>query len=305
MWDFQILGVDFYHIASWFYLYSFLGWLWESCYVSLKRKKLVNRGFVNGPLCTIYGVGAVSVYLILRPLQKNWIALYAGGVLVATGLEYLTSLLMERLFHTSWWDYSDKKFNFQGRICLGSSLAWGFFTLLMFGVLQPFVEAIVGWFDVSVGKAAILIATILYLVDFTFAVLGAMQLGKRLEQVERAMADLSEYLQQTRIYTSAEEWMERLEPYKKSLSRAGMKEKLEKYQEIVTELMEKRGLLEQKNAVLEKFKGISEKFVAVSKGGWNSRRLMRSYPNLGKASRLHRSILKKRRMRRNNKKKGR
>lgn len=301
MWDFQILGIDFYHVTAWFYLYSFLGWLWESSYVSIKQKKLVNRGFVNGPLCTIYGVGAVSVYLILRPLEGNWVVLYLGGVVLATVLEYITALLMEGLFHTSWWDYSDKKFNFQGRICLGSSLAWGVFTLLMFGVLQPFVEYIVCLFDVAVGKAAILIATILYLVDFTFAVLGALQLGKKLEQAERAMAELSEYLQQTRIYASAEELVERLEPYRKSLSRAGMKEKLEKYQEIVTELLEKRGLSEQKNAVLEKFKGISEKFGAVSKGGWNSRRLMRSYPNLGKASRLHRSILKKRRMRRNKK----
>lgn len=295
MWDLEILGVDFYHVAAWFYLYSFFGWLWESCYVSVKQKKLVNRGFVNGPLCTIYGVGAVSVYLILRPLEGNWIALYFGGVAVATLLEYVTAVIMERLFHTSWWDYSENKFNFQGRICLGSSVAWGFFALLMFEVLQPFVETIVSWFDVATGHAMIIISTILYAVDFVFAVMGAMQLGKKLEQMEGAMADLAEYFQQTRIYASAEEFLEKLEPYRKTFNRANVKEKMEQYQDSITELLEQRGLLEQKDTAVEKIKGISEKFVSVFKGNWNSRRLMRSYPNLGKASRLHRVSLKKHR----------
>ena len=67
MWDLEILGVDFYHVAAWFYLYSFFGWLWESCYVSVKQKKLVNRGFVNGPLCTIYGVSASNMSKAKNP----------------------------------------------------------------------------------------------------------------------------------------------------------------------------------------------------------------------------------------------
>lgn len=71
MWDIQILGVDLYHVLFWLILYSFMGWIWESCYVSIKEKKLVNRGFVTGPVCTIYGVGAMSVYLVLRPLQDH------------------------------------------------------------------------------------------------------------------------------------------------------------------------------------------------------------------------------------------
>lgn len=293
MWDLKILGVDFYHVAAWFYIYSFFGWLWESCYVSVKQKKLVNRGFVNGPLCTIYGVGAVSVYLILKPLEGSWIALYFGGVAVATVLEYVTAVLMERLFHTSWWDYSEKKFNFQGRICLGSSVAWGFFTLIMFKALQPFAQTIVSWFDVATGHAMIIISTILYLVDFVFATIGAMQLGTKLEQMEQAMADLAEYFQQTRIYTSAEEFLEKLEPYRKSLNRVNVREKMEQYQVSIMEQMEKRGLTEQKDAAIEKIKGISERFTAVTKGNWNSRRLMRSYPNLGKASKLHRISLRR------------
>ena len=134
--SFEILGVDLYHILSWFIVYSFMGWIWESCYVSAKSKKWVNRGFVSGPFVTIYGVGAVTVYVILRPVAGNILELYFAGVAVATILEYVTGVLMEAIFHTNWWDYSDKKFNFQGKICLGSSVAWGFFTLILFYVFQ-------------------------------------------------------------------------------------------------------------------------------------------------------------------------
>ncbi len=88
-------------------------------------EKLVNRGYITGPLCTIYGVGAVSVFLILRPLQGNWIALYFGGVIVATVLEYITAVIMEGLFHTSWWDYSNKKFNFSGADLSGQLRSMG------------------------------------------------------------------------------------------------------------------------------------------------------------------------------------
>ena len=124
---FEILGVDVYHILSWFIVYSFFGWVWESCYVSAKNGKWVNRGFVSGPFVTLYGVGAVLVYVILRPLAGHPVELYFAGTAVTTALEYVTGVLMEAIFHTNWWDYSKKKFNFQGKICLGSSIAWGFF----------------------------------------------------------------------------------------------------------------------------------------------------------------------------------
>ena len=107
MWDLSVLGIDFYHLINWFIIYSFFGWVWETCYVSVKSGKYVNRGFINGPFCTIYGCGAVSVYAILRPVSGNLLWLYVGGVVVATALEYVTAVLMESIFHTSWWDYSD------------------------------------------------------------------------------------------------------------------------------------------------------------------------------------------------------
>lgn len=88
MWEMKILGVDLYHVLAWFWLYSFCGWIWESSYVSIRQKKLVNRGFVNGPLLTLYGTGAVMVYLILRPFEAERLGTVFRRCLVATVLEY-------------------------------------------------------------------------------------------------------------------------------------------------------------------------------------------------------------------------
>lgn len=304
MWNLEILGVDLYHILAWLFLYSVMGWIWESSYVSFKERKLVNRGFVTGPVCTIYGVGAVSVYLILKPLEGNLAVLYFGGVVVATLLEYVTAVVMETMFHTSWWDYSNNKFNFQGRICLGSSIAWGFFTLIMFEILQPFVEMIVGLVSEERGQMILTVVMILYAADFGFAMSTAMQLGEKLEQVEQAMAEFAEKLQESRIFSSASEMLESLEPYRKNLGRLNIKERTEKYQELLAEQVEKSRLPEQKEAMVAKLKVVNEKMSnVVLKGGWNSRRLLKAYPNLSKASRLRRKITRLSRLEKKNRKK--
>lgn len=192
MWERQILGVDLYHILNWLVLYSFAGWLWESCYVSVKERRLVNRGFVTGPVCTIYGFGAVSVYLMLKPVSGNLFLLYLGGVLVPTVLEYLTSLLMEAVFHTRWWDYTRNKYNFQGRICLGASLGWGFFTVVLFEVLHPAVERIVALYRVETGKLFLTISLFVYAVDFGMSYMNAMQIGERLRSMDELLDELYE-----------------------------------------------------------------------------------------------------------------
>ena len=113
--SFEILGVDLYHILSWFIVYSFMGWIWESCYVSAKSKKWVNRGFVSGPFVTIYRVGAVTVYVILRPVAGNILELYFAGVAVATILEYVTGVLMEAIFTPTGVITATKSLTFRGK----------------------------------------------------------------------------------------------------------------------------------------------------------------------------------------------
>lgn len=192
MWDFQIAGEDLYHILNWFFIYSFLGWVWESSYVSVKEKRPVNRGFVTGPVCTIYGFGAVSVYLILKPISNNLLYLYLGGVIVPTILEYLTAVLMEQIFHMSWWDYSKNRFNFQGRICLGASLGWGIFSMILFYVFQPFVNWITALYSVTFGKVLVTLAALVYAADFGMSFLNAMQVGERLGRMDELLEETAE-----------------------------------------------------------------------------------------------------------------
>ena len=123
-----------YTVIQWlffFYFYCFCGWCFESTYVSIKTKKLTNRGFMRGPFLPIYGSGAIMMLVVSMPFKDSLILTYIAGCIGATALEYVTGVTMEALFKVRYWDYSKNKFNFQGHICLGSSLAWGFLTILM------------------------------------------------------------------------------------------------------------------------------------------------------------------------------
>lgn len=288
MWDLEIQGVDLYHILNWFFIYSFLGWVWESCYVSAKEKRLVNRGFVTGPVCTIYGFGAVSVYLMLKPISGNLFWLYVGGVVVPTILEYFTAVLMEHIFHTSWWDYSKNKFNFQGRICLGASLGWGIFSIILFYGFQPVVDRIVGLYSVAVGKAFVTAASLAYAVDFGMSFMNAMQIGEKLRNMDALIDELYEYMRSTRLFRSTEELKERLESYRGLEHGTELRRRLEaRFDALVafgTELPlaeRKERQEELKVQMEERIAGLRSRFEQVqSRGGWLANRAMNAYPNM-------------------------
>ena len=126
-----------------FYFYCFFGWIFESTYVSICKRKFVNRGFMRGPFLPIYGSGAIMMLVVSMPFQDNLILTYLAGCVGATVLELVTGLTMEALFKVRYWDYSNQKFNYKGVICLSSTLAWGFLTLFMTQFLHKIVEALV------------------------------------------------------------------------------------------------------------------------------------------------------------------
>ena len=130
-WNKIIFGWSAYHVVLWFLAYSILGWIVESIYMSICNRKLTNRGFARGPVCPIYGVGALTVFFILRPYSGNPIQLFFMGMFLATFLEYVTALVMQRMFGMIWWDYTEKPFNYRGILCLESSVEWGFYTLAL------------------------------------------------------------------------------------------------------------------------------------------------------------------------------
>lgn len=266
MWDFKILGVSFYLLVNYLILYSFLGWVWESAYVSVLEKKLVNRGFVTGPVCTIYGVGALSMYLLLRPFEGRWVLLFFSGVFLATTLEYVTALVMETLFHTSWWDYTEQRFNYKGRICLSSSIAWGFATLLLFIVFQPFMTFIVGLYSVFFGEIFVCCVAVLYVIDFAFATIAAVDVSKQLEKMDSLLEEFSDYLKKSRVYTTGEELLSRVEAFRKRVQGINYykrySKRLEVRQAIWNDRLEGLGLMGVKDEVMDKIKAFSEIFDA-------------------------------------------
>ena len=128
---------NFWTIFLVFTVYSFIGWFTESIFCSIPAGKFINRGFLNGPFCPIYGVGGVVIAFALTPFQHNLITLYVAGVLITSTIEYVTGLGLEFVFHTTYWDYSDQKFNFQGRVCLQNSLLFGVMCVVGMQFVHP------------------------------------------------------------------------------------------------------------------------------------------------------------------------
>ena len=276
MWNLTVCGIDFYHLMNWLIIYSFFGWVWETCYVSVKSGKFVNRGFINGPLCTIYGFGAVSVYMILRPFSDNLLYLYLGGVVVATALEYVTAVLMESIFHTSWWDYSDNKFNFQGRICLGASLGWGAFTVILFKVLHPLVESIVILYPVYVGEIGICVIGVGYVVDFAFSAAAAFRIHEKLPVIEAAMEQAK-----GEMLVKMHEKIASV-GFAKEATLESVKERLGDV-EVLKEMEQKRAAITAEiSAELQK-----RKEAMAAKVGHNMQRFVKAYPNLNRGYKLH------------------
>ena len=276
MWNLTVCGIDFYHLMNWLIIYSFFGWVWETCYVSVKSGKFVNRGFINGPLCTIYGFGAVSVYVILRPFSDNLLYLYLGGVVVATALEYVTAVLMESIFHTSWWDYSDNKFNFQGRICLGASLGWGAFTVILFKVLHPLVESIVILYPVYVGEIGICVIGVGYVVDFAFSAAAAFRIQEKLPVIEAAMEQAK-----GEMLVKMHEKIASV-GFAKEATLESVKERLGDV-EVLKEMEQKRAAITAEiSAELQK-----RKEAMAAKVGHNMQRFVKAYPNLNRGYKLH------------------
>ena len=108
---------NFYELVWIFIIYAFIGWCTEVSYAALDRGIFVNRGFLNGPYCPIYGCGVVIVVAVLTPLKDNLLILFAGSFLLTSILEYITGFILEKVFHNKWWDYSNKPFNLHGYIC--------------------------------------------------------------------------------------------------------------------------------------------------------------------------------------------
>ncbi|MGB4661656.1 MAG: putative ABC transporter permease, partial [Mobilitalea sp.] len=175
MWEAQLLGRELYYVFYIFILYSVGGWIYESTLVSVQKKSFINRGFLTGPVIPIYGCGALAVYLVFWDYRNNLLLVFFGGILLATILEYITSLVMELLFHTRWWDYSKHKFNLHGRICLSASLIWGFLSILMLHVFQPVMDSAIALIPRKTGEIVGYVIIPFFLYDTAMAAVTSVK----------------------------------------------------------------------------------------------------------------------------------
>lgn len=173
-----------------FYLYCFVGWCFESTYVSIRKHKPVNRGFMRGPYLPLYGSGAIVMLFVSLPFRNSLILTFLAGSIGATILEYVTGVVMEALFKVRYWDYSDQKLNFQGHICLSSSIAWGVLTIFLTRVLHKPVEKLVTAIPEQVLTPCTYLVTVIVAVDFALSVKAALDLRDVLLKLEKAKRDM-------------------------------------------------------------------------------------------------------------------
>lgn len=153
-----------------FIIYSFIGWFLEVTIVSLNNRKLTSRGFLIGPWCPIYGFGAILIFIMLRKYYEDPVALFVMSFLICSVLEYFTSYIMEKLFKTRWWDYSDKKYNLNGRISLISSLFFGFLGLIITYLLNPAIISLINKIPENILNIIGIILLIIFIIDIIVSV---------------------------------------------------------------------------------------------------------------------------------------
>ncbi len=173
-----------------FIIYSFLGWCCETLYCTILQKKFVNRGFLYGPLCPIYGCGALLVLFLLRDVRTSIFPLFLSGMVVTTALEYLTSVLLEKLFHMKWWDYSKLPFNINGRVCLLNSCEFGVLSVFVIMVLHPAIVRLVDRIPDPVQAILAVVLSAMILIDTVYTVHGILVLKGKLDDIYQQMDEI-------------------------------------------------------------------------------------------------------------------
>ena len=173
-----------FQILWFFFLYGFLGWCTEVAFQAVRQGKFVNRGFVNGPICSIYGFGVLSVLLVLEPLKDNLLILFLGSVVFTSVLEFLTGWVLEKLFHDKWWDYSNRPLNIKGYICLEFSLAWGVACVVVVDLIHPLILKFVNIIPATLGWILLAVFGTAWVADHIVTIIEVCKLPKRLRAIQ-------------------------------------------------------------------------------------------------------------------------
>ena len=251
---FPIDYLKFYNIISYFIIYSFFGWSLEVVYQAVEQGKFINRGFLNGPYCPIYGFGVIIVVGMLEPIKNNLIILYLGSVILTSLLELFTGFILEKIFNMKWWDYSQDKFNLHGYICLKFSLLWGVACLIVVRLIHPLIAVFVSKIPHTLGIIVISVIMLCFVSDMIFTILAIINFKKKIRILEGISAEMRKISDKTgeKIFDTVEEIKTRKDA-----------------------LDEKRNEMHKRMEELrEKYKNQSEKH------SFNIRRIEKSFPKL-------------------------
>lgn len=171
-------------IIAYFIIYSFIGWGLESIYKSILQKRMVNSGFLHGPFCPIYGYGAMIMYLSLRNLTNNLVILFSYGIVVLSLFEYIVGIFLEIVFKTKYWDYSKKRFNIHGRVCLQNSIYWGILGVIFMTVIHPLIEKLYNTIPVQYSIVIVSLAIIGIFIDTVITIIGLVKINIKLKNLE-------------------------------------------------------------------------------------------------------------------------
>ena len=279
-----------------FFIYCFLGWVWESCYVSIKKREWINRGFLHGPMLPIYGSGAIIVLLCTIGVRDQVILIFIFGMTGATILEYVTGACMERLFRVRYWDYSHMPLNLKGYICLPVSLGWGAFSVLLVRVIHVPIENLVLQIPERIAEVVSVVCSSAFAVDFTLSFSEAMdlrdmlirlsdsnekiqRLQKRLEVVSAFAEDsLMQYqMKREERKMSRKEFLEGMIERQRENRRMMLVELIDRVNESIDAGLEKREELQKiKTQIEQEFKNIGS---LTNRAARRSARLLHRNPN--------------------------
>ena len=179
--------MNIFDLILWFFIYSLVGWVWETAQFTIYERRFVNRGFLNGPLCPIYGSGALLMLGAFWGRTENLYLLFFASLVLMTALEYMTAVLLEKLFKAKWWDYSRFPLNFQGRISLLSSLVFGVMCVLLIRYIHPFTKSMTDRLPPSAKRIFLIVFLLYILTDFVFTIRHVLILNGRLREIQCAI----------------------------------------------------------------------------------------------------------------------
>lgn len=186
---------EIYTLFIYYIIYSFIGWVLESLYKSILQKKLVNSGFLAGPFCPIYGYGALIMYLSLKDVTSNIFILFIYGMVALSVFEYIVGLFLELVFKTKYWDYSNNKFNIDGRVCLLNSFYWGILGIIFMKFIHPGVEALVDKIPDLYVYIIVGVGFVYFVIDTITSTVKVININSRLTELEKITNQIKERIE--------------------------------------------------------------------------------------------------------------